>query len=83
MAPNWNFEYTGDKMSAGDLSEYQNKLIELRDNYEKSFSELKECSFYSKNLPLPPPNNIFAKFGYVCKSKFHQPLSCQGKYLKG
>lgn len=79
MAPKWNFEYTGEKMDDKVLADYQTKLIQLRDHYEKFFSEMKGCSFYPEKLPLPPPDNIFARFGYTCKIESHKPHSCHGK----
>ena len=76
MAERWIFFYRNKKMDESVLERYQEKLLAIREKYEKYFVNLPDCKFYHGELP--PADNIFAQFKYECKR--HDP-ACTGWYL--
>ena len=74
MLDTWSFEFKKDAvMDDHTLHAYQEKLLELRANYEKKFAKFVDCHFYDGELP--PPNNLFAELKYECTR--HEP-KCKG-----
>lgn len=66
MPPIWTFEFRKDRMTKEDLNAYQKKLLEIRDKYSRGFQNLAKCKFHAYEAPLPPKDNIFARFEYDC-----------------
>jgi hypothetical protein len=73
MPENWIFKYTKDEMEDSVLKRYQEKLIELKERYDKYIKDIPGCYFYKGDSA--PPDNIFADFKYKCDK--HQP-KCTG-----
>lgn len=74
----WLFHYKDDKkqMSEEELKAYHQKLLEVREKYEKRALMLTDCHFHQGNEP--PSDNIFAWFRYDCR--MHTP-KCEGWFL--
>lgn len=65
MGGEWVFEHIDKEMSNEVLQKYQNKLIMIREKYEKDLIFLRGCNFHKKQSP--PDHNVFALFQYDCK----------------
>ncbi len=68
------------KLGDTDLQNYQNKLIELRDTYNKQLDKFENCFFYqgkgsTTETLEPPANNVFASFQFLPEKLSDKPYS--------